>query len=168
MNIKYVFLSIQAMAILMLLQGCNSNSHGDREDHLMEMKREFINPEGLSKTKAYTQVTTIQNGKMIFISGQVPFNEKGELIGKGDLRSQAGQIFKNLKIALQSAGATFDDVIKVTYYIKDYVPADLPIIREMRAQYFNEENPPSASLIGVQSLFLEDVLIEVEVVAGTK
>ncbi|MEW6194289.1 MAG: RidA family protein [Bacteroidota bacterium] len=131
------------------------------------MNKQFINPEGLFKTNAYTQIVTVEGGKTIYISGQIPFNEKGELVGKDSLGVQINQVFKNIDIALKSVNASFNDVIKVTYYIKNYKPEYLPLVREMRSKYFNKENPPSASLAGVQSLFLKDVLIEVEVVAQT-
>lgn len=127
--------------------------------------KQFINPEGLSKTDAYTHIVTVEGGKTIYISGQIPFNEKGELVGKDSLGVQINQVFKNIDIALKSVNATFNDVIKVTYYIKNYKTEYLPLIREMRSKYFSKENPPSASLVGVQSLFLKDVLVEVEVVA---
>ena len=148
------------LVVLISLNGCQN-----KVEHKESMKRQFINPEGLFKTNAYTQIVTTGGGKTIYISGQIPFNKKGELVGKDSLNVQINQVFKNINTALTSVNATFNDVIKVTYYIKNYNPQYLPLIREMRSKYFNKENPPSASLVGVQSLFLEDVLIEVEVVA---
>lgn len=144
-----------------LSSACKSDVDGIKQVE----KNGFIKPEGLYSTNAYTQVVETQGGKTIYISGQVPLDENGALVGNGSFDSQIRQVFKNIDIALKSASATFDDVIKVTYYIKNYKPEYLLIVREMRSQYFNEENPPTASLVGVQSLFLDDVLVEVEVVA---
>lgn len=148
-----------------LIHGCATE---ERVDESEKKAIKYINPDGLSKTSAYTQVITINSGRMVYISGQVPFNKSGELIGKGDFRLQALQAFENLQTALAGAGAGFKDVVKVTYFIKNYNQEHLPVIREMRAQYFDKENPPTASLVGVQSLFLEDVMIEIEAVASIK
>lgn len=152
------------LVITILVSGCIDKVKNETK---YQMKELFINPEGLFKTNAYTQIVTTEGGRTIYISGQIPFNEKGELVGKDSLEAQINQVFKNINTALKSVRATFNDVVKVTYYIKNYNPEYLPLIREMRSKYFNKENPPSASLVGVQSLFIEDVLIEVEVVAHT-
>jgi len=90
------------------------------------------------------------------------------LLARAIYGHKLGKFFENLKIALAGAGVTFDDVIKVNYYIKNYKPEHLPIIRELRTRYFNKEHPPCATLVGVQSLFLEEVLIEIEAVASAK
>lgn len=148
------------LVVSISLNGCK-NDFENKEP----LRQEFINPKELFKTNAYTQIVTTEGGKTIYISGQIPINEKGELVGKDSLSVQINQVFKNINTALKSVNATFNDVIKVTYYIKNYKPEYLPLIREMRSKYFNKENPPSASLVGVQSLFLDDILIEVEVVA---
>jgi len=105
---------------------------------------------------------------MIWISGQVAFNVKGELVGKGDLRAQTTQVYENLKNALAAAGATTADVVKVNTYVVDFKPADLAIIREVRGQYFPFENMPASTLVGVPALAFEGLLIEVEVVAVVK
>jgi len=126
---------------------------------------EFINPEGLSTPPGYTHVVVTRPGKLIYISGQVPLDRSGQLIGKGDLKAQAAQVFENLKTALAAAGATFDDVVKINYYVRDFKPSDLPTLREIRNQYVNKKHPPASTLVGVTSLFREDCLIEVEAVA---
>src|SRR5450631_3231085 len=75
-------------------------------------KVQFLNPEGLSKPMGYTQVVVAQPGKLVYVSGQVPLNANGEVVGKGDLRAQVTQVMNNLKTALAAAGATMKDVIK--------------------------------------------------------
>ena len=132
------------------------------------MEKKFINPSTIATPRGYTHVVTATGGRMIWISGQVAFNVKGELVGKGDLQAQTTQVYENLKNALAAAGATTADVVKVNTYVVDFKPADLAIIREVRGQYFAFENMPASTLVGVQALAFEGLLIEVEVVAMVK
>ncbi len=129
------------------------------------MEKKFINPEALAAPRGYTHVVTAQGGKMVFVSGQVAFDVKGEIVGKGDLGAQAKQAYENLKAALAAAGATPADVVKMNTYIVNYKPENLPVIREARSQAFSQENPPASTLVGVQALALEGLLIEVEAIA---
>ena len=126
---------------------------------------EFINPKGLAAPHGYTHVITAKPGKMVFISGQVAMDAQGHLVGKDDLRAQTKQAFENLKTALAAAGATFDDVVKITWYVKGYTPKDLSILREVRDSYVKKDAPPTSTLVGVTSLFQEDYLLEVDAIA---
>jgi enamine deaminase RidA (YjgF/YER057c/UK114 family) len=132
------------------------------------MEKKFINPPTLSTPRGYTHVVTATGGKMVFIAGQVAWDAKGEIVGKGDLRAQATQVYENLKAALAAAGATFTDVVKMNTYIVNFKAADLPIIREVRAKYFLQENLPASTLVGVQALAVDGLLIEIEVIAMVK
>jgi len=131
------------------------------------MTKHFINPKELFATQGFTQVVTVSGGKMIFISGQVSFNEKAEMIGKGDLRAQTTQAFENLRIALKAAGADFKDVVKLNYYVVGLRLEEVAIIREIRNKYLPAENPPASTLVGVEGLVIRDLLIEIEAVAVT-
>jgi enamine deaminase RidA (YjgF/YER057c/UK114 family) len=131
------------------------------------MAKEFINPKKLFAPPGFTQVVTAQGGKMIYISGQVAFNDKAELIGKGSLADQTTQTFENLRAALKAAGADFKDVVKLNYYVAGLKPEDISVIREIRNKYLPAENPPASTLVGVLALFRPDVLIEIEAVAVT-
>src|SRR5215471_196081 len=82
-----------------------------------------INPEGLSKSPAYSQVVTAKPGTVVWVAGQVAQNAKGEVVGKGDLKAQANQAWANVKTVLAASGATFRDVVKVTQYVVNYKPA---------------------------------------------
>ena len=81
------------------------------------MEKRFMNPTGVAASPAYTHAVEVSGGKTIFISGQVALDEKGELVGRGDLREQTRKVFENLKRALAAAGARFEDVVKTTYYV---------------------------------------------------
>ena len=132
------------------------------------MKKEFLNPAGLPVLPGFSQVVTATEGKVVFISGQVALNANNELVGEGDLRAQVVQTFENLKRALAAVGATFDDVLKTNTYIVNYTPDMIGVVREVRSQYLPQDKPPASTLIGVQALVLEGLLIEIEAFALLK
>jgi reactive intermediate/imine deaminase len=127
-------------------------------DHLV-----FKNPEGLSKPTGYTHVVEAHAGRTIYISGQVSLNSMGELVGAGDFEAQCLQVFENLKTALLAAGAGFNSVVKLTFFLTDM--ANMPVAREVRNRYLNAEHPPASSAVEVKGLVSKDWLIEVEAIA---
>jgi enamine deaminase RidA (YjgF/YER057c/UK114 family) len=131
-----------------------------------QAERQFINPKDLNVPGGYSHVVTINGGKTVFVSGQVALNTKGEVVGKGDLRAQATQVYENLKIALAAGGSNFADVVKMNTYVVSYKPTDVTILREVRSKYITKDKPPASTLVGVQALAREDFLIEIEVIAA--
>jgi enamine deaminase RidA (YjgF/YER057c/UK114 family) len=129
------------------------------------MRIDFINPPELCPTFGWTHVAAVQGGKTIYISGQVSVNERGELIGRGDLRAQTRQALENVRIALAAAGATFQDVVKTNLYVVGLKPEHVPIIREVRSQYVRADHPPVSTLVGISALVGPEWLIEIEAVA---
>ena len=129
---------------------------------------QFLNPKGLSKPAGFTQVVVAPARKLVYVSGQVPLNPSGDVVGKGDFRAQVTQVMENLKTALAAAGATMTDVIKLNYYVVNLKPDQVPVIREVRAKYLSPEHPPAGTLVGVTALVREDYLIEIEAVAAVK
>ncbi len=126
-------------------------------------QHKMINPPELSKPAGYSHVVVA--GGTIYISGQVSVDLNGQVVGKGDLRMQVTRVYENLKLCLQSAGATFNDVVKMTTYVVNYKPEDIAVIREVRKNYLSGENPPASTLVGVQALVNPDFLIEIEATA---
>src|SRR5882762_6736801 len=131
----------------------------------LSAQTDFLQPNGLAPAKGYTHVVVAHPGKVIFVSGQVANDPQGQLVGKDDLKAQTVQVFENLKTALAAAGATFNDVVKITWYVKAYKPDYLGMLREVRNQYVNQAAPPASTLVGVASLFQDDYLLEVDAVA---
>jgi len=129
--------------------------------------KEFLNPASLPQPAGFSQVVTAKGGKIIYISGQVAFDVAGQIVGKGDLRAQAVQAFENLKSALAAAGATLQDLVKINYYVVHLTPADTAIVRSVRSRYLEGPKPPASTLVGVDSLVVSDLLIEIEAVAIT-
>lgn len=129
------------------------------------MPAEFLNPASLCPTFGWTHVVSVSGGKTIYVSGQVGINEKGEVVGKGDLKRQTEQAFENIRLALAAAGGTFQHVVKTNLYVVGFRPEHVPIIREVRSRYVWAEHPPSSTLVGVSALVGPDWLIEIEAVA---
>jgi enamine deaminase RidA (YjgF/YER057c/UK114 family) len=124
-----------------------------------------FNPPALNPSPAYTQVVTAKPGTVIWVSGQVAQNAKGEVVGKGDLKTQANQAWENVRLALAASGAAFNDVVKVTTYVVNYKPSMRDDLRAARLKAMGSGAPPAATLVGVQSLASEDWLVEIEVTA---
>lgn len=113
----------------------------------------------LSTPRGYSHVVTA-SGTMVFVAGQISMDKDGNVVGAGDLRAQTTQVLENVKAALAAAGATFADVVKMNTYVVNLDSVALPIIREVRSQYFPSENPPASTLVGVTALAFEGLLIE--------
>jgi enamine deaminase RidA (YjgF/YER057c/UK114 family) len=115
--------------------------------------------------KGYTHVVEVPAGhRLVFLSGQVPLDSTGALRGGSGFRAQAIQVFENLRAGLAAAGARFEDVVKLTFYVRDV--RHLPALREVRDRYVNTAAPPASTLVEVTGLFREDVLLEVEAIAA--
>ncbi|TVL92948.1 RidA family protein [Streptomyces sp. SAJ15] len=119
-------------------------------------------PEGVAPGNGYSHVVW-GTGRLIAVSGQVALDEHGELVGPGDPAAQARQVFENLRRCLAGAGATFADVVKLTYFVTDV--AQLPAIREARDAFVDTVRPPASSAVQVAALFRPDLLLEVEALA---
>jgi enamine deaminase RidA (YjgF/YER057c/UK114 family) len=138
--------------------------------HAQEKKggtlREHKNPPGLSTPRGYSHVVSVTGGRTLYVSGQVAYDAQGQIVGKGDLRAQARQVYENLRLALAGAGASFKDVVKFNTYVVNFKAEDLPALREVRAEALKDlPAPPASTLVGVQALANPDFLIEVEAIA---
>ncbi len=128
-------------------------------------EKRFINPDGLVRPGAYTPAVVTNGGRTIYIAGQVAQNEKGEVVGKGDLAAQAEQVYRNVGLVLKGAGATFSDLVKITVYVVNFKPEHRDLMSQARARHVNKDNPPASTLVGVQSLAKPEYLVEVEGIA---
>jgi len=108
-------------------------------------------------------VVEITGGRTVFIAGQVALDPSGQIVGRDDFRTQAQQVFENLKAALAAVGTDFTHVVKLNMYIVDM--SQLPTLREVRDCYVNTQNPPASTLVEVRRLAREEFLIEIEAVA---
>jgi reactive intermediate/imine deaminase len=121
------------------------------------------NPPTLSKPTGYTHVVEVSGAaKTVYISGQIAFDKDGKVVGAGDMKAQAEQVFKNLQAALAAAGAKFSDVVKMNSYITDM--SKVQAVRDVRAQYFKDATPAS-TFVEVKGLVRPELLLEIEVIA---
>jgi enamine deaminase RidA (YjgF/YER057c/UK114 family) len=123
----------------------------------------FINPEVMHRPTGYTHVVEVTAGRPVYIAGQVALDPSGAIVGPGDIRTQTRQVFDNLQTGLQAVGAGFEQVVKLTYDLVD--ATQLPVVREVRDQYINIQQPPASTAVEVQRLVRDDLLIEVEAIA---
>jgi reactive intermediate/imine deaminase len=124
------------------------------------MRKNLSTPEVAPTARFFSQA--VRTGNTIYVSGQVSMDRNGNVVGKGDMRAQARQTIENIRAILASAGATLDDVVKVTMYVTDMSKADLA--REVRAEYFTK-NPPASTGLEVKGLAHPDLMIEIESIA---
>ncbi|MFI5275053.1 MAG: RidA family protein [Ktedonobacterales bacterium] len=125
---------------------------------------QFLVPSTLAPVAGYSQVVTVTGGRTIYLAGQVALDASRNLVGRGDFRAQAQQVFENLKAALAAAGADFSHVVKLNIYLLDR--SQLPVLREVRDQYVNTETPPASTLLVVQGLAQEEFLLEIDALAS--
>jgi reactive intermediate/imine deaminase len=125
--------------------------------------RRHLSPDTLPPPFGYSQVVDAPASRIVYLSGQVPFDADGELVGEGDFDVQTHQVFKNLTAGLTAAGVSWAEVVKLTYYVVDISKA--ASMRAIRDEYVDTEHPPASTLVEVKGLFRPDVLIEVEAVA---
>ena len=129
--------------------------------------KEYIQPKELfdGQSFGFSQVVTSPPGKLVFVSGQVAYNSKFELVGESDLKLQAEQALKNVSYALKAAGASHSDVTMMRANIVNLKPEHGEILSGPISDFFGD-NPPSASTwVGVTSLAAEGILIEIEAIA---
>ena len=104
----------------------------------------------------------VEAGGFVFVSGMLPVNADGELVGDDDVIAQAEQVLRNVGAVLEAAGLTFQDVVKVGVYVRDM--ADRELINTVRRRYFGEARPAS-TLVEVSALAHPGALVEIDAVA---
>ena len=128
------------------------------------MTLEGINPKNLPTPSTYTHVIVATGKRLVFVAGQEPEDEHGNLVGRGDLAVQARQVFANVGRALDAAGALPEDVAKISIFVVRYRPEYLSVIEEGRVALFGDHKPAD-TIVGVEALSRPEYLIEVEATA---
>ena len=125
----------------------------------------MIIPIDPNRTLGYSQAVRV--GDLLFVSGQVSVNEKGETVGLGDIKAQAEQVFKNLRTVVEAGGSELGLVAKMTVLATslDYLLA----IREARLRVFGPIGRyPASTFMVVAGLAKPEYLVEIEAVAMIK
>lgn len=148
-NIAFLF-------ALLLVFACKTFSQGTVQ---------LFNSPAIATPKGYSHAAVVDLGtcKMVIMSGQVAFDQQGNLIGKDDMEKQTEQVFKNIKAIVTESGGTMDDIVKLGYFTTDV--SKIGAVRTVRDKFINTKNPPASTLVQVSKLFRDDVLIEIEATA---
>ncbi|MFD7665019.1 RidA family protein [Streptomyces sp. NPDC059788] len=122
----------------------------------------FIRPEGAPPVNGYSHAVRF-TGAMVAVSGQVPVNGDGAVVGAGDAEAQVRQVYANLATALEAAGSDLGHVVKLTVYLTDL--DDLAAFRRVRDEHQDAQRPPACSLVRVAGLVHPDFRVEVDALA---
>ncbi len=128
----------------------------------------LVNPEGLPTVDAYRQVAVASGSRTVFIAGQVAWGSDGATAGVGDLAAQVEQCYLNIATALAAVGGTLHDVAKLTVYVVDWTPDQMPLLMDgvsRAAERLGVVPVPPATLIGVAALDVPEHLVEIEATA---
>ncbi|MGQ0511958.1 MAG: RidA family protein [Betaproteobacteria bacterium] len=134
----------------------------------MTFARRNLHPEGLSRRVVgghllYSPVVTLEGARLVFVSGLLSRDAAGAVVGKGDMGAQIAQVGENLRVALEAAGATLDDLVRTTTYVTDIEEFFRHV--EVRQRYFGGALPTSTT-VEVRRLSHPDFLVEVEAFAA--
>ena len=125
--------------------------------------KERIQPKGIhDPSPRYSHGIVTQPGKMLFIAGQTALDEKGNIVGHGDIEAQTAQVLKNLSAVLHEAGGSSADIVKTTTYITDIEYREG--LNRVRRRYF-EKHPPASTLVVVKGLARKEFMVEIEAIA---
>jgi enamine deaminase RidA (YjgF/YER057c/UK114 family) len=123
----------------------------------------YINPGTQAGIPGFTNAVRL--GNTVQISGQVALDEQGRVVGAADLAAQARQAFANLAHVLQIAGSQPDEIVRMNVYVVNLKPGDFDIIKREGATFFPQRNPPAGTLVGVQALPRDSLLIAIDATA---
>ena len=136
---------------------------------MAQLQRVTSNPGGVSPPLGrYSHLLRVKPGELLYLGGQVAVDEDGNLVGKGDVVAQVRQVYKNIGTILESAGASFRNVVQFTTYltrrdvIESFLEARNRIVDDL---YLDGDYPPSTLLI-IDGLIDEEMLLEVTAVAA--
>lgn len=128
------------------------------------MARKTANPTTLFNSTQYgfSQIAIAKPGRLVFISGQVAWDENMKIVGEGNLEIQTQKAIDNLKIAIESIGGTLENIMMLRIYKVDYQKDDGTIITSILKENFGTLNPPASTWINVKGLANDGFMIEIE------
>ncbi|WP_265520395.1 RidA family protein [Oerskovia flava] len=133
------------------------------------MPVQLLSPEGMFQPVPYHHVAIGTGTRQVHVAGQIARDAAGRPVAAGDLTGQVAQALRNTALGLTGAGATFSDVVRLTFYAAGWKPemmADFMAGIDRVADELGIPRPlPPVALIGVEILFEPDVLVEVEAFA---
>jgi enamine deaminase RidA (YjgF/YER057c/UK114 family) len=133
----------------------------------VSVNRTFLNPSWLGAPPSdFTQTVAVSGGQTVYVSAQTAWDpNRNAVVGPGDFRAQAARAFERLKIAVEAANASLANVVKLTIYVKEYRPEHLDVLRDVIGANFPRNAMPARTIVGVQTLERDGLLIAVEAIA---
>lgn len=126
---------------------------------------QYLNPSGLPRNPAFSQAVEVRGPhRVLYVGGQDAVDSSGQIIGRGDLHAQAERVFGNLELALASAGATFEQIVKWNVYIVAGQSAQ-PVFEVFQRVWKQRPNPPAISTMYVSGLARPEFLLEIDAIA---
>lgn len=123
-----------------------------------------IDAPGLPPGPGYSHAVSADvPGRLVVLSGQIALDGDGNLVGPGDLEAQTRQVFANLGTALEAAGARWEHVVRLGYFLLD--ARGVGVVRAVREEMLPDGLAPAASLVEVRRLVRDDLLVEIEAMA---
>lgn len=131
------------------------------------MSKEIFSPATLLPPAGYSHIAKVSRSTLVYIAGQVSSDASGKLIGEGNFEAQVEQVFSNLKIAVEAAGGTMADIVKLNIYLVAEIDhSEVPKLRAIRDRHVNTAQPPASTLVFVSRLARPGWLVEIEAVAA--
>ncbi len=132
------------------------------------MKKTFNDPDTIHPPAGdYSHAVRLEvgGGTLIFVSGQLPIDARGDVVGEDDMGRQAKQAFENVQAVLEANGADMADIVKLTVYLVDI--GRLGEMAVVRRRYLPDGPAPTSTVVEVPALAMPGTLIEIEAVAAT-
>lgn len=133
------------------------------------IEKKVVQPQGFSRPLgAYSHAVSAKPRRLLFIAGQVAVDGTNQIIGQNDFAAQMEQVYKNIGAILESAGASFENIVEyTTYMVREQ---DLPLFYEKRKEIFSRIHGdgayPTNTLLVITRLAREELLIEIKAIAA--
>lgn len=131
----------------------------------MNRKMQIIVPKDVFDPRPvhyYSQAVKVSD--TIYISGQVAWDEKGNIVGLGDMEAQTRQSLENLRRTVEAAGAKMSDIVKLIVFVRDIRDFSIPAVRKAWRHYFGDSFP-ALTVIQISNLWRPDFMLSIEGVA---
>lgn len=130
---------------------------------MQRKNREIVNPDKVFSAEGFTHAVIAAGNKTVYLSGQLPWDENFQVVGKGNLVEQTRKVYENIQHILEDIGATWDNVVKTTIYTTK--PNEGETIAKTKHAFLNGVASPAETLIGVERLASPECWIEIEAIA---
>ena len=125
------------------------------------MKKLYANPASLPSPRSYHHAIAVEGGRTIYLSGQVAFDAARNIIGGDDVIAQMRHALHNMKVAVEAGGGAMSDIVQLTIHVVNFDSSQLDDIASTLADHFAPQSLPANTLVGVERLSTDGLLIEI-------